>query len=90
LLGGSVVLSVRDHGPGIDPARRHAIFDRFERATTSRNISGLGLGLFIVKKIVESHGGTIAPEDSDGPGTTFVVRLPVRAPAQPEYGANPE
>jgi PAS domain S-box-containing protein len=72
------ILEVRDHGIGIDPADQLQIFERFERAVSSRNYGGLGLGLFIVKRIVEAHGGTISVESRPGEGATFRVELPLR------------
>jgi PAS domain S-box-containing protein len=75
---GRAFLVVRDHGIGIDPADQPQIFERFERAVSSRNYGGLGLGLYIVKRIVEAHGGTIAVESMLGEGASFRVELPLR------------
>jgi signal transduction histidine kinase len=55
------------------------IFERFERAVSSRKYGGLGLGLFLTRRIAESHGGTIHVESNAGHGATFVLRLPVGA-----------
>ncbi len=71
-------LVVRDHGIGIDPSDHRQIFERFERAVSSRNYGGLGLGLFIVKRIIEAHGGTIRVESKPGEGAEFIVELPLR------------
>jgi signal transduction histidine kinase len=72
------VLEVRDRGIGI-PADQHArIFDRFGRATSARRVSGLGLGLYIVREIVEAHAGRVAVESKEGAGSTFVVELPLQ------------
>jgi PAS domain S-box-containing protein len=76
--GDRAVLRVRDHGIGIDPADQPQIFERFERAVSSRNYGGLGLGLYIVKRIVEAHGGIITVESKPGEGATFQVELPQR------------
>jgi len=76
--GDHAILMVRDHGIGIDPSDQLHIFERFERAVSSRNYGGLGLGLFIVKRIVEAHGGTISVESRPGEGATFRVELPLR------------
>jgi signal transduction histidine kinase len=78
-------LCVRDHGIGIDPTDQPQIFERFERAVSSRNYGGLGLGLYIVKRIVEAHGGTISVASRTGEGSTFRVELPLR-PALPAPG----
>ncbi|HET6344437.1 MAG TPA: sensor histidine kinase, partial [Myxococcota bacterium] len=83
---GGVDLSVRDHGIGIAPEDQGRIFERFERAVSTRNYGGLGLGLFIVREIVRLHGGTIEVASALGRGATFTVRLPQR-PAQDEDGA---
>jgi PAS domain S-box-containing protein len=71
-------LVVRDHGIGIDPVDQPQIFERFERAVSSRNYGGLGLGLYIVKRIVEAHGGSVRVESVPGAGATFYVDLPQR------------
>jgi signal transduction histidine kinase len=76
--GDRAVLVVKDEGIGIDPADQLQIFERFERAVSSRNYGGLGLGLFIVKRIVEAHEGTISVESRPGEGAAFRVELPVR------------
>jgi CheY-like chemotaxis protein len=75
-------LSVKDTGKGIDAAFLPFVFDRFKQADSSitRRVGGLGLGLALVRHIVELHGGQVAAA-SDGPGTgaTFTIRLPIRA-----------
>jgi signal transduction histidine kinase len=69
----SVVLVVRDTGPGIDPALLPHVFDRFVKGAASR---GSGLGLAIARGLVEAHGGTISVDSPAGGGTTFRVELP--------------
>lgn len=69
-------ISVRDHGIGIAPEHLERIFVRFERAVSAQNYGGLGLGLYIVRQIVESLGGTIRVESETGVGSTFTVALP--------------
>ena len=76
--GDQAYLRVRDHGIGIDPADQPQIFERFERAVSSRNYGGLGLGLYIVKRIVEAHGGSVDVVSRPGEGATFSVGLPLR------------
>jgi signal transduction histidine kinase/HAMP domain-containing protein len=75
--GERVFFSVVDQGMGIAPEKQELIFDRFERAISARNISGLGLGLFISRRIVDAHRGRIRVESSLGEGATFTVELPV-------------
>ncbi|WP_257454726.1 PAS domain-containing sensor histidine kinase [Archangium lipolyticum] len=72
------VLKVRDQGPGITPEDQERIFLRFERATSANTVSGLGLGLYISREIIERHGGSIQVESEPGKGATFVVTLPLR------------
>lgn len=74
-------VAVRDEGPGIPSADQRRLFRPFERARTGA-ASGLGLGLFIVREIVEAHGGAVRLESAPGQGTTFVVELPYRPPAR--------
>jgi signal transduction histidine kinase/ActR/RegA family two-component response regulator len=85
--GEHVRLSVRDDGAGIDPALLPRLFERFWQADTSstRMHGGLGLGLAVVRHLVELHGGTMqAASDGKGRGATFTVTLPaLSAPAVP-------
>lgn len=75
--GSFAEIQVKDHGEGISPQDQKRIFDRFERAVSAHSVSGLGLGLYISKQIVELHHGTIAVDSTLGKGTTFSVRLPI-------------
>ena len=74
--GGSVHLVVRDHGIGIAPDDQRRIFERFERAVPTVHYGGFGLGLWIVRNIVEAHGGEISVWSAPGQGSRFDVRLP--------------
>ncbi len=73
-------LTVRDHGIGIAPDRLPHIFERFERAVSSREYGGLGLGLYIAHEIVSALGGHIHAESTPGVGTCFTVLLPCSGP----------
>jgi signal transduction histidine kinase len=75
------VLSVRDHGVGLSADQLTKVFDRFYQAHPNR--SGLGLGLYITRQIVERHGGTLYAEPPPDGGTRFVVSLPLRASPGP-------
>jgi PAS domain S-box-containing protein len=75
---GMAKLVVRDQGPGIPAESQEKIFDRFEQGTQSRKVGGLGLGLYIVKQIVDAHGGSIRVESEPGYGSSFIVHLPLR------------
>jgi signal transduction histidine kinase len=71
-----VRFAVADTGPGIAPDKLRVIFDRFWQVTDKTTRSGLGLGLYISKCIVEAHGGKIWPESRVGEGTTVYFTLP--------------
>lgn len=73
----AAVLMVKDEGMGIAPDDQNRIFQRFERAVKGGNISGLGLGLFITKEILELQGGNISVKSAVGVGSTFIVKLPL-------------
>ena len=79
--GGFVRLRIHDSGIGISPAQITHIFDRFYRADASRRsdagVGGNGLGLSIVKSVVESHGGNVAVRSQEGECTTFTILLPM-------------
>src|SRR5206468_13018109 len=75
----NVIIEVRDTGIGVHPSFLHRVFERFWQAdsTSTRIHSGLGLGLALVRHIVEVHGGEAkALSDGDGKGSTFVIQLP--------------
>jgi PAS domain S-box-containing protein len=75
---GSATVSVRDHGMGILEQDQQRIFDRFARAVSSENYGGLGLGLWIVRVLIEAMGGGVRVESKPGEGATFVISLPRR------------
>ena len=74
---GRAVMRVRDTGPGIPRDELPRIWDRLFRGDTSRAERGLGLGLSLVKAVVEAHGGTVTVDSEPGRGSTFTVWLPL-------------
>jgi PAS domain S-box-containing protein len=70
------VVTIRDRGLGIAAHDHERIFGRFERAASSRNYGGIGLGLWIVKQIIDALGGTVTVESTPGDGSAFTVDLP--------------
>ena len=75
-------LVVQDHGLGIPDEMQPRIFGPFERAVSSRNYGGLGLGLYIVRTIIEGLGGKVHLESRVGVGSTFGIELPLAAISQ--------
>ncbi|MDJ0771389.1 MAG: HAMP domain-containing sensor histidine kinase [Ilumatobacter sp.] len=69
-------LSVRDHGPGIDPAELDRVFDRFYRSDAARSQPGSGLGLAIVQKVAETHGGSAGARNAPDGGAIVSLTLP--------------
>ncbi|HVM17104.1 MAG TPA: HAMP domain-containing sensor histidine kinase [Gaiellaceae bacterium] len=77
-------VSVRDHGPGIDDADLPFVFDRFYRAPGARGLPGSGLGLAIVRRVAESHGGSVVAQRAEGGGTLVRISLPDATMERPE------
>jgi two-component system sensor histidine kinase MprB len=71
-------LTVRDHGPGINPADEPYVFDRFYRAPEARAVPGSGLGLSVVSDVTHSHGGTATAESAPDGGALFRLTFPCR------------
>ncbi len=76
--GAYALVSVRDHGLGISEEDAPKIFSRFFRAQNATGIVGTGIGLNLVKELVELHGGAVHMESRAGFGSTFTVRLPIK------------
>jgi len=76
--GESAIVEVRDHGPGIPPAERERLFQKFDRLSTAADTRGSGLGLYICRGIVSDHGGRLWAEWPPDGGTTFSFSLPLR------------
>lgn len=75
--GATAVVAVADTGPGIPADEQPTVFDRYRQTALGRRRGGLGMGLFIVKSLVEAHGGSVHVDSVVGRGSTFVVRLPL-------------
>ncbi|EPX65111.1 hypothetical protein D187_000536 [Cystobacter fuscus DSM 2262] len=86
--GTTAKLVVRDQGVGIAPEDQERLFERFERVRLDRDVNGYGVGLWIVRRVVEAHGGRVSVESRLGEGASFTVLLPLRVPAPP--GRNQE
>ena len=76
---GYVCVAVKDTGIGIPKDELPLLFSQFRRLKGSAKIEGTGLGLFIVKTIIEAHKGTVQAESAGGQGSTFTVRVPIRS-----------
>jgi signal transduction histidine kinase len=81
--GDRAVVVVEDDGPGIPPDALERVFDAYEKVDRSGQEQGLGLGLYIVRQIVEAHGGTIRAGVGRDGGAAFRVELPGAAPVPP-------
>jgi two-component system, OmpR family, sensor histidine kinase KdpD len=78
-LGGEVVISVADHGPGIEDMEQDMVFEKFYRGRNLRtSVQGTGMGLAIAKAIIELHGGTIGVRSQVAHGSVFYFSLPTR------------
>ena len=79
-LGTAMELVVEDRGPSVAPGERTAIFQKFHRggAEETRAAKGTGLGLYIVRRLIEAHGGAVACRERPGGGATFVASIPKR------------
>jgi two-component system sensor histidine kinase BaeS len=73
----AVYLGVSDTGPGIRHTDLPYVFDKYRRVSSTSQIEGAGLGLYIVRHLVEAHGGSVSVNSIVGQGSTFVMRLPV-------------
>jgi signal transduction histidine kinase len=82
--GGMMVFTVEDHGIGIPKDQQWRVFERFESRSHGSGHRGAGLGLSIVKALVELHGGTVSLESEPGLGTRVTVRLPENGRLEPE------
>jgi two-component system OmpR family sensor kinase len=74
---GHEVIVVADRGIGIPAADRDRLFERYHRGSNVKGVVGTGIGLYLVKMVVEMHGGSISVESEEGKGSRFIVRLPI-------------
>jgi signal transduction histidine kinase len=86
--GDRVSIRVRDHGLGITPAEQRRIFDKFARGSSAvqAGIKGTGIGLAMVRHIVDAHGGKVMVDSEPGHGSTFTIELPTRRGLGPGTG----
>ncbi len=76
--GAAVLVEVADNGPGIGEEDLPHVFEELYRGQSARGMEGSGLGLVLVKRIVERHGGSVVVRTRLGQGTVFIVRLPAK------------
>lgn len=76
-LHSEAFLSITDHGIGIEEGNIERIFGRYERAISPSEISGLGLGLYISRQIIETHNGNLSVKSAKEEGSTFIIKLPM-------------
>lgn len=80
--GNELVVSVVDHGPGVQPAQRDAVFEKFTRGVRESATPGVGLGLAISRAIIEAHHGRIWVDDAPDGGARFSFTLPLGTPPE--------
>jgi two-component system, OmpR family, sensor kinase len=85
-----VVVAIADRGIGIPAQDRDRLFERYHRGSNVSGIVGTGVGLYLVKMVVDLHGGSIDVEGAEGEGSRFTVRLPIKPPAKSEALAQHE
>jgi two-component system, OmpR family, sensor histidine kinase KdpD len=73
----NVKIAIADHGSGLEPGEQEKIFEPFYRSNAARNKEGSGLGLFIARRIIESHGGKISAAPNHPTGVILTVELPL-------------
>ncbi|MEO6948194.1 MAG: ATP-binding protein [Ginsengibacter sp.] len=74
---GSVTFSVRDYGLGINPEHLPYVFNRFFRAEKTKNLEGIGLGLYLCRRVINAHDGRVWAESKEGEGSTFYFCIPL-------------
>lgn len=76
-VDGCAQMTVTDTGPGIPADELPHLFERFWRGRSAQTVSGTGIGLAVVKRLAEAHGGTVTADSQPAPGARFVVRIPI-------------
>jgi signal transduction histidine kinase len=87
LAGDEVVVAVADHGIGIPVADLDRLFERYHRGGNVSGIVGTGVGLYLVKMVVDMHGGAVTVESKEGEGARFTIRLPHKTAAATQTAA---
>jgi len=77
-----IVVAIADRGIGIPAHDRDRLFERYHRGSNVSGIVGTGVGLYLVKMVVDLHGGGVDVESTEGDGSRFTVRLPIIPPAK--------
>jgi len=92
IVADQVVVAIADHGIGIPAADIDRLFERYHRGSNVSGIVGTGVGLYLVKMVVEMHRGGVEVESKEGEGTRFTIRLPIKPAVsiepQPEIAAD--
>jgi PAS domain S-box-containing protein len=88
--GALAKLVVRDQGVGVAPEDQERLFERFERVKIKEGASGYGVGLWIVRRVVEAHGGRVSIESRLGEGSSFIVQLPAHVQSHVQAEHDPE
>jgi signal transduction histidine kinase len=81
-----VVVAIEDHGIGIPEKDLDQLFERYHRGSNVSGIVGTGVGLYLVKMVVDLHGGSVAVDSREGQGSRFTLRLPLKPPPPPSRG----
>jgi two-component system OmpR family sensor kinase len=87
MMADEVVVAVADHGIGIPAADLDRLFERYHRGSNVSGIVGTGVGLYLVKMVVDMHGGAVAVESKEGDGARFTIRLPRKPASETESAA---
>ena len=78
IVADEVVVAIADHGIGIPPSDLDRLFERYHRGSNVSGIVGTGVGLYLVKMVVDLHGGRVEVDSKEGEGSRFTIRLPIK------------